>query len=374
MDKIPVFLPHIDKSMKKHLDDALNVGWLGMGAYTKEFEDRIGKFLSLRNRYVIATNTGTSALHLALKIAGIGRGDEVITPSFNYVADHQAIKMAGAKVVMCDISEENLGIDCKKAELLITEKTKAIMPLHFAGIPCDQSAVYKLAKKYKLRVIEDATHAFGTSLNQKKIGSYGDLVCFSFDPVKIITSIDGGCVIVNNKEELERGQHFRLLGVDKDTSIRYQNKRAWDYDVVSEGYRYHLTNIMASVGISQIKNVNQFIKSRQQICRKFNKAFEKIQEIKINKTDYRNISPFIYTIRVNPKKRGELIEYLQKNDIDVGIHFVPVHKHSFFKNSKIGNMSITDKVTREIITLPLHSNMKDEFVTRIINSIKTFFN
>ena len=153
-----------------------------MGSTTKEFEERISDFLELQDRYVVTTNTGTSALHIALLVAGIGPGDEVITPSFNYVADHQAIQMTGASVVMCDILENNLGIDCKKAEKLITEKTKAIIPLHFAGIPCDQKEVFELAKKYKLRIIEDAMHAFGTSIDNKKIGSYGDITCFSLIP------------------------------------------------------------------------------------------------------------------------------------------------------------------------------------------------
>ena len=373
MEKIPVFLPHIDKEMRKHLEEALNVGWIGMGASTKEFESRIEEFLNLKNRYVIATNTGTSALHLALKIVGIGPGDEVITPSFNYVADQQAIKMTGAEVVMCDIKEANLGINCKKAESLITKKTKAIMPLHFAGMICDQDEVYELAKKYELRVIEDATHAFGTSINSKKIGSYGDIVCFSFDPVKIITSIDGGCIIVNNEKELELGQHYRLLGVDKDTAKRYKNKRAWEYDVVSEGYRYHLTNIMASVGISQIKQIDKFIKTRQEICKKYNKAFKEIKENKIPQTDFANISPFIYTIRILNGEREKLVQYLQNKNIDVGIHFIPVHKHSYFKNGEIGDMTITDMVVSEILTIPLHSNMKDEFVKRIIDAITSFF-
>lgn len=373
MEKIPVFMPVIDSKMKNHLNDALDVGWIGMGANTKEFEERIEKFLDLKNRFAIATNTGTSALHLALKIAGIGPGDEVITPSFNYVADHQAIKMTGANVVMCDIKEENLGIDCKKAESLITKKTKAIIPLHFAGLPCDQKGVYILAKKYQLRVIEDATHAFGTTINQKKIGSYGDIICFSFDPVKIITSIDGGCIIVNNKKELQLGQRLRLLGVDKDTTERYKNKRAWDYDVISEGYRYHLTNIMASVGISQIKQVNKFIMSRQKICKKYNKSFKDIKNIKIPQTNFDEISPFIYTLRILNKKREGLIKYLQNNHIDVGIHFIPVHKHSYFKNSKIGDMTVTNNVVNEIITLPLHSNMKNEFVERIINCVINYF-
>ncbi|RKZ85133.1 MAG: hypothetical protein DRR19_16755 [Candidatus Parabeggiatoa sp. nov. 1] len=224
MEKIPVFAPHIHIDTLKHLTDALNIGWLGMGAITKEFEERIATFLGLDNRYVVATNTGTSALHLALRVAGIGPGDEVITPSFNYVADHQAIRMTGANVVMCDIRDDNLGIDCEKAELLITEKTKVIIPLHFAGIPCDQTGVYQLAEKYGLRVIEDAMHAFGTTINKRKMGSYGDITCFSFDPVKIITSIDGGCVVVNSLEEVQRLHRMRLLGVDKDTTERYKNQ------------------------------------------------------------------------------------------------------------------------------------------------------
>ena len=373
MEKIPVFLPHIDKEMRKHLENALDVGWLGMGASTKKFEDKIMEFLKLKDRYAITTNTGTAALHVALKIANVGAGDEVITPSFNYVADQQAIKMSGASVVMCDILENNLGIDTVKAESLITKKTKAIMPLHFAGIPCDISKVYELAQKYSLRVIEDATHAFGTSINDKKIGSFGDITCFSFDPVKIITSIDGGCVIVNNKEELEKGHHLRLLGVDKDTTERYKNKRAWDYDVVSEGYRYHLTNIMSSVGISQIKNIEKFVNSRQKVCKRFNEAFEEIEEIKTPETNFKNIAPFIYTIRILNNKRDELIEYLQEKNIEVGIHFIPVHKHTYFNDGKIGNMSITNKVVEEILTLPLHSEMNEEFVKRIINSIVSFF-
>ena len=374
MEKIPVFLPFINEDTKNHVNEALDVGWLGMGAYTKEFEDRISTFLELDKRQVVATNTGTSSLHLALKICGIGQGDEVITPSFNYVADHQVIRMTGAEVVMCDILDSNLGIDCKKAEKLITEKTKAIIPLHFAGIPCDQKGVFELAKKHGLRVIEDAMHAFGTTINNKKIGSYGDITCFSFDPVKIITSIDGGCVVVNKKDEVEKLHRLRLLGVDKDTTERYKNKRAWDYDVLNEGYRYHLTNIMSSIGISQIKKVSEFIKSRQEVCMEYNKAFETISGLKIPQTDFSNISPFIYSIRVLNDKRDELIQHLKKLDIEVGIHFIPVHKHSYFKNCKHGDMTITDKIVQEIMTLPLHSNMKKEFVQRVIDGVTNFFN
>ncbi len=374
MEKIPVFAPHIHIDTLKHLTDALDIGWLGMGAITKEFEERIATFLELENRYVVATNTGTSALHIALLAAGVGTGDEVITPSFNYVADHQAIRMTGANVVMCDIRDDNLGIDCEKAELLITDNTKAIIPLHFAGIPCDQAAVYRLAEKYDLRVIEDAMHAFGTTLNGRKIGSYGDITCFSFDPVKIITSIDGGCVVVNSEEEVQRLQHLRLLGVDKDTTERYKNKRAWDYDVVSDGYRYHLTNIMASIGVSQIKRVEDFITSRQKVCQAYNQAFSKIDKLKVPQTDFTNISPFIYSLRVLHSKREALITHLQERHIDTGIHFIPVHKHTYFADARCSDMSVTNKVVQEVLTLPLHSNMKAEFVERVVEGVVGFYN
>lgn len=373
MERIPVFAPHIHVDTIKHVVDALNVGWLGMGASTKEFEERIAKYLDLTDRHVVATNTGTSALHIALLAAGIGPGDEVITPSFNYVADHQAVRMAGAEVVMCDIRDDNLGIDCEKAESLITEKTKAIMPLHFAGIPCDQDGVYRLANKYGLRVIEDCCHAFGTSMDGRKIGGYGDIACFSFDPVKIITSIDGGCVVVNSREELERLQRLRLLGVDKDTTERYKNRRAWDYDVVSEGYRYHLTNIMASVGISQIKRADEFIASRRKVCQAYSAAFACLAGVRIPGTDFSNVSPFIYSLRVLNGLRQELIAYLDTLAIDVGIHFIPVHKHSYFNNAPCGSMRVTDHVVEEVVTLPLHSNMRPDFVERVIDGISGFF-
>jgi dTDP-4-amino-4,6-dideoxygalactose transaminase len=373
MEKIPVFAPSIGEDTKKHLNEAIDIGWLGMGSASKEFEDRISDFLELDDRFVAVVNTGTSALHIALLTAGIGPGDEVITTSFNYVADHQAIKMTGADVVMCDIRDDNLGIDCKKAEELISKKTKAIIPLHFAGIPCDQEGVFNLAKKYDLRVIEDAMHAFGTEINGKKIGSYGDITCFSFDPVKIVTSVDGGCVIVNSKEELEKLYHLRLLGVDKDTVERYKNKRAWDYDVVNEGFRYHMNTISAVVGISQIKQIKNFIESRQKTCQRYNDAFKEISDLKIPQTEFSDISPFIYSLRILNGKRQQLIEHLKNENIDVGIHFIPVHKHEYFKNSKCGNMNITNKVVDEVLTLPLHSFMKEEFVQRVINGITSFF-
>lgn len=373
MERIPVFVPHMSTDVREHVSEAFDIGWLGMGAATQEFEARIGDYLGGEGRHVVATNTGTSALHIALLAAGVGPDDEVITPSFNYVADHQAVRMTGADVVMCDIRDDNLGLDTEKAESLISERTRAIIPLHFAGIPCDISETYALAERHGLRVVEDAMHAFGTRVDNHLLGSYGDITCFSFDPVKIITSIDGGCVVVNNEDELARLRHYRLLGVDKDTTERYKNKRAWDYDVVSPGFRYHLTNIMASVGIAQIKRVDEFISSRQETCRTYSAAFGGIDDLKVPVTDFADVSPFIYSLRVLNGQREGLITHLDAAHIDTGIHFIPVHKHEYFKDARRGDMSVTDQVVEQVLTVPLHSNMRPEHVARVVDAITGYF-
>lgn len=372
-ERIPVFVPRTGIDTVKHLVDALDVGWLGMGATTQEFELRIASFLGLDpEHHVVATNTGTSALHLALLAAGVGEEDEVITPSFNYVADHQAIRATGADVVMCDIREDNLGIDVDQAESLVTPRTKAIIPLHFAGVPCDLDGVYALANRHGLRVIEDACHAFGSTVRGKRIGATGDIATFSFDPVKICTSIDGGAIVVRTEEELAHLHRFRLLGVDKDTTERYKNKRAWDYDVVSEGYRYHLTNIMASIGISQVKRADDFIASRREVCERYSAAFADLPGLRVMRRDYADVSPFIYSMRVQGGRRAAFIDHLGERGIDVGIHFVPVHRHSWFADARRGPMPVTERVCDEVVTLPLHSEMQAAHVDRVIEAVVSF--
>jgi len=372
-DRVPVFVPRIGLDTLKHLTDALDVGWLGMGATTQDFEERIARYLGLQDRFVVATNTGTSAMHIALLAAGIGPGDEVITPSFNYVADHQAIRATGADVVMCDIREDDLGIDVASAESLVTPRTKAIVPLHFSGVPCAVADVYALARRHGLRVIEDACHAFGSTVDGAPIGASGDVQFFSFDPVKIITSIDGGCVVTPHRDEFERLQRLRLLGVDKDTTLRYQNKRAWDYDVVSEGYRYHLTNIMASVGVSQIKRVDEFIASRRAVCERYSAAFEMLPGVRVLRRDYRDVSPFIYSLRVPAGARESLIAHLAARGVDAGIHFVPVHRHTYFAGARRSAMPVTERVVDEVLTLPLHSLMTERSIERVIDGVAGFF-
>jgi dTDP-4-amino-4,6-dideoxygalactose transaminase len=371
-DELPVFVPATGIHTLKALADAFDIGWLGMGAFTQQFEQNIGEFLELKNRHVVTTNTGTSALHLALVAAGVKAGDEVIVPSFNFVADMQAITALGAVPVFCDIQLPDLGADPNRIAELINARTKVILPLHFAGIPCDLDGVYALAQQHGLRVIEDATHAFGTRYKGRLIGSFGDLTCFSFDAVKIITSIDGGAVICNTTDELGTLHRTRLLGIDKDTTERYKNKRAWDYDVLEQGYRYHMTNINASIGLSQLARIEGFISSRQEICRMYNAAFADLDGITVPQSDFADVSPFIYVVRVRPDRRMDLIAHLRARGVATGIHFLAAHRFTFYADAPRGPLPVTEQVVEEVVTLPLHSHMRREDAERVVDGVVGF--
>jgi dTDP-4-amino-4,6-dideoxygalactose transaminase len=372
-DEIPVFQPALGIDTMKALSDALHVGWLGMGAFTKRFEDEIGAFLRIQGRHVVATNTGTSALHIALLAAGVRPGDEVITPAHNFVADHQAIVAAGAHPVLCDVSDDDLGLDVAKAEALVSDRTRALLPLHYAGIACRIDAIHAMAERRGLRVVEDATHAFGTEIGGRRIGSFGDVACFSFDPVKVITSIDGGAVVTPRAEDVQVLHQYRLLGIDRDTVERYKNSRAWDYDVVSLGFRYHLTNVLASVGLSQLARVEEFMANRRRYCRLYSELLARVPEVRPPASDFEGVSPFIYYVRVPSAVRSDLIAHLKGRGIATGVHFVPAHRFSFLRSARRGDLSVTERACTELVTLPLHSSMATETIHRVADEIAGFF-
>jgi dTDP-4-amino-4,6-dideoxygalactose transaminase len=222
-------------------------------------------------------------------------------------------------------------------------------------------------------VIEDATHAFGSTHGGKKIGAFGDITCFSFDPVKIITSIDGGAVVLPPGADVERARHLRLLGIDRDTELRYQKRRAWEYDVVSKGFRYHLTNINASIGLSQLARVDEFIASRQACCRLYSELLAAVPEIVTPRTGYAGVSPFIYTVRVVDGDRESLMAHLRDKGIATGIHFMPAHRYAFYRSCRRGPLEVTDRVSSQIVTLPLHQRMATELVERIAGEVRSFF-
>jgi dTDP-4-amino-4,6-dideoxygalactose transaminase len=373
-EPIPMWLPHIGPEVIQAATQALEIGYLGLGKATKEFEDALSGYLELDDqRVLMSTNSCTAALNCACLLAGAGPGDEVIAPSFTYVAAHQAITATGASVVFCDIEEPTLTVNPDAVRELISDRTKAIMVCHFAGLVGRLDEIYQIAAEHGLRVIEDAAHAIGTRNQGKLVGSTGDLVCFSFGPVKTMTTLEGGAITSPRPEELQTLHELRMLGVDKETEARYQNRRAWEYDVLRQGFRYHLGAIPASIGLSQLALLDEFVRNRQDYCRGYNQRLAGIPEVITPDSDYKDVGPFIYYIRVPGEVRQRLIEFLKARGIPTGIHFLGAHEFSYYKDARRGDLSVTDRVTREELTLPLWSYMDDAVLDRVATGIAAFF-
>tara|TARA_B100001057_G_scaffold184276_1_gene185005 strand:+ start:18830 stop:19954 length:1125 start_codon:yes stop_codon:yes gene_type:complete len=348
----------------------VNDGYLGMGSEVQEFENDIAAFLNIDPECVVCVNSGTAALHLAVEHS-IPKNSDVLVPSLTYLSSFQAISAAGSNPISCEVYEDSLTIDLEDAERKITSETKAIMPVHYASNPGDLEKIYDFAKKYNLRVIEDAAHAFGCSYNSKKIGSFGDLVCFSFDGIKNITSGEGGAIIAFDKKIINLLKDARLLSIEKDTNKRFKGKRSWDFDVKYQGYRYHMSNIFAAIGRVQLKRfVNEFSVKRKKLYDIYKKNLSDCPNIFFQKTNCENeIIPHIFPIRVGSGKRNAIKNILELKKIQTGIHYKPNHLLTFFGSGKT-SLPITEKLYDELLTLPLHPDIKEDEVNFICNIIK----
>ena len=372
---IPVFRPYIDADTFDAARESLELGWLGMGSYVHRFEQDLSSYLELpKHRVLVAVNTGTSALHLALKVAGVGPGDEVITPALNNIGDFQAIGMCGARSVFADIRENDLGIDVESAERVMGPRVKAVIALHYMGVPCDLYGVHRFAEEHGLRVIEDAAHATGTRHDEGMIGASGDLTCFSFDAIKTLTCIDGGAIVTSNPGEAESLFPARLLGMTQSNERLYSNSRAYAYDVEDQGYRYHLANLHAAIGLSQLRKLPQFIENRRAYARAYNEALAEVDGIVVPETSFGDVSVFHYVIRVLNGRREELANHLRKEGVETGIHWVPGNRLSWLQDCRgAGQLPLTDQIGEEILTLPLWSFMGEDVIARVIGSIQSYF-
>jgi dTDP-4-amino-4,6-dideoxygalactose transaminase len=370
---IPVFKPLIEQEEMDASRQSLELGWLGMGSYVDAFEKKVAELIGVKDRYVAALSTGTAGLHVALLVAGVGQGDEVIVSSFNCSADFQAITWVGASIVFCDCDDTTLAIDLKKAADLVTDKTKAIIVMDYDCILCDHDEVKLFAEKYGLRVIHDAAHAFGSFYKGKPVGSFSDICVFSHDPVKTITCLDGGTIVVRTKEELAYVHELRLLGMQQPASVMYQNKRAWTFDVERTGFRYHMLNMHAAIGLAQLEKIDTIAETRRAACKRYNEMLENIPQVRIPQTDFSGVNPFLYYIRVPASDRDSLRDFLKANDIDTGIHWQPGHWFTLWKNCRAGDLTVTDHVGNEILSLPLHSKMDMKLVDIVGNTIAQYF-
>jgi dTDP-4-amino-4,6-dideoxygalactose transaminase len=370
---IPVFLPLIEEEEYAAARAALELGWLGMGSYVNQFEEALKTHLGAPDRYVAALSTGHAALHLGLLAAGVGPGDEVITPAFNNVADFQAILATGAEPVFCDIEDSTLCIDLEKAGELVSSRTKLIIAMDYDCALCDHARVAEFARAHRLRVLHDAAHAFGSQYRGRPVGSFSDICMFSFDPVKTITCIDGGALVVRSREELQKIHQMRLLGMSQPSSLMYQNQRAWTYDVSHIGFRYHMANLHAAVGLAQLRKFHRIADSRRTACRYYNQHLRGIPGVRVPDTDFDDVTPFLYYVRVPANDREVFRAALKEQGVDTGIHWQPGHWFTLFQKYRRGDLSVTDRVGNEIVSLPLHSAMPLKTVERVVASIHAYF-
>jgi dTDP-4-amino-4,6-dideoxygalactose transaminase len=350
----------------------LEDGYLGMGAEVGLFETDIARYLGVDPTHVVCVSTGTSALHLSVE-ALVNPGEEVLVPSFTFLSSFQAISAAGAIPVSCDIYEDTLNINVEDAISKITSKTKAIMPVHYASNPANLEKIYELSRKFNLRVIEDAAHAFGCSFKSQKIGSFGDVVCFSFDGIKNITSGEGGAIVTADPKVLEIIKDARLLSIEKDSEKRYAGNRSWDFDVKRQGYRYHMSNIFAAIGRAQLQRLDiDFSPKRKELVCTYRNMLEKNPYIKLQVlAEKSEIVPHIFIIRVLNGKREDLRNKLEEEKIPTGIHYKPNHLLSFYGKGNV-KLPVTEKLYNEILTLPLHPELEISDIEKICSIINNF--
>ena len=358
----------IGSAEKMAVMGVLDREFLGMGAEVQQFEQALTAFFG---RPAICVVNGTAALHLAIQACGIGLGDEVLVPSLTYLASFQAISATGAKPVACDVNPETCVLDWSDAERRLTSRTKAVMPVHYSGGVGDLENIYTFANRHGLRVIEDAAHAFGTTYHGKRIGGFGDLVCFSFDGIKNITSGEGGCIVTDDPGALRRIQDARLLGIEKDTEKRYTQQRSWEFDVANQGWRYHMSNIMAAIGLEQLNRFSEISSIRQRLAKCYDKLLLIHPRIQPLPRDYTTVAPHIYVVRIKDlSDRRALQAQLLERGIQTGIHYQPNHEISFYHDPTALPLPVTEALFPELLTLPLHPDISEKDVEFICGNLK----
>ncbi|MDH5542729.1 MAG: DegT/DnrJ/EryC1/StrS family aminotransferase [Nitrospinota bacterium] len=347
-------------------------GYLGMGSEVKLFEEEIATFIGVPAENICCVNSGTAALHLAVQ-AVTEPGDEVLVQSLTFVASFQAISGAGAVPIPCEVLPESITLDIEDARKRLTEKTKAVMPVHYGSNPGNLDAIYEFAEKENLRVIEDAAHAFGCKYKGRNIGSFGDIICFSFDGIKNITSGEGGAIVTSDRNVMALAKDARLLGVEKDTEMRFNGKRSWEFDVKHQGYRFHMSNIFAAVGRVQLgRFISEFAPKRVAIAEKYRELLDGVKGLKLLESDLRFVVPHIMPVRILDGNRDGLKDYLEKKGIQTGIHYKPNHMLSLY-GDRAYDLGTSEKLYSELLSLPLHPEVTEEHVVNICESIKSYF-
>lgn len=365
--------PFISDDEINEMVDTLRSGWLSMGPKTIRFEEGFTSYIGCKKS--VAVSSWTAAGHLTLEAFGIKQGDEVIVPTMTFPATAEIVCYFGAKPIIVDVDEDTLNISLSEIEKAITPKTKAIIPVHYGGQPCDLDEINQLAKKYNLKVLEDAAHSLPATYKGKKIGTISDVTCFSFYATKTLSTGEGGMICTNDEEIAERTAIMRMHGINRNAWKRYSESGSWYYEVVAPGYKYNFTDLQASLGLPQLKKVDEMWDARKKIASRYTEALKDNELITLHtiKND-RESSWHLYPIKLNlemlTKNRAQIIDEMKKNNVGVGVHFMPVHQHLFYSESfnlEDKNYPVASSVFPRLMSLPIYPGMTDKSIEKVLS-------
>lgn len=374
---IPIAKPYLTKDEAQAAYDTILSGWITQGPRVAEFEEKFANYTGAK--YAVAVSNCTTGLHLAMIVAGIKSGDEVICPSMSYIATANCIKYVGATPVFAEVSSHTYNLDIVDTEKKITSKTKAILLVHQIGMPADIDAFQTLCRKYNLKLIEDAACAAGSSYNGNKIGSHSELVCFSLHPRKVISTGDGGMITTNKEDYYNRLKLLRQHGMSINDRVRHESSKIIFEDHLEIGYNYRMTDIQASVGIKQLEKLDWIIEERRKIAKQYHEAFKDIQCIQLPiEADgfFSNYQSYSIYLKDNcPLRRNDLMQKMLDSGISTRRGIMTIHRETAYKIECISTkLPISEEVSDNSIIIPLYVPMEPEDVEKIITHLMLFIN
>ena len=373
---VPFHRPSIGAEELEAVRQVLESRWLTTGPVTHEFEREFAGFVGAK--YALAVNSCTAALHLALDAARIGPGDEVIVPSYTFTATAEVVSYLGATPVLCDSLPGEFNIDPTDAERRITDKTKAIIPVHIAGQPCDLAALQQLANRYALPLIEDAAHALPATYRGRRIGAISKFTAFSFYATKTITTGEGGMLTTDDDECAQRIKIMRLHGISGDAWKRYSAEGSWYYEVVDAGYKNNMPDLLAAVGLAQLKKAEEFHRRRCEIAARYFDSFSGIEELQLppQAATTSDHSWHLFILRLRSQSLGigrdEFVGELKRAGVGTSVHFIPLHLHPFYQQRygyRNGNMPQAEDAYSRCVSLPIFPDMTETEIERVIDAV-----
>ncbi len=374
---VPFHRPSIGQDEMEAVQSVLESKWLTTGQVTLAFEREFAAYLGVK--YALAVNSGTSALQLALDAIGLRSGDEVLVPTYTFTATAEVVTYCGARPVLCDSLPGEFNIDPADVKRKITEKTRAIIPVHIAGQACAMDELQSVANQHGLRIVEDAAHALPTTFRGQKIGSVSELTAFSFYATKTLTTAEGGMLTTNDEELVKRVSLMRLHGIKGDAWKRYTAAGSWYYEIEEAGYKMNLSDLLSALGRAQLKRCDQFWQERCRIRALYDAAFSQLEEVQLPPADRDDVHAWhLYILRIRPDRlqidRNQFIEELKKLGIGVSVHFIPLHIHPYYARTygyRPEQFPQAIDAYSRCISLPIFPDMTESETTRVMEAVKT---